>query len=223
MATQPLPQPILCLVTDRRLCADTSLARKVALAVEGGVNMVQLREKDLPGGRLLNLALEIQQTIGDRALLTLNERLDVALLCDADGLHLGEEALSPTSARRITGDILQIGRSIHNMRGALKAQEQGVDYLIAGSVFDTRSHPGGRPMGLEFIKELAPMLQIPYLGIGGINTSNAASVIAAGASGVAVISAILASGQPRESAKALWETLKKAWDSRAVAQEREAP
>ena len=185
--------------------------------------MVQLREKDLPGGRLLDLALEIQQTIGNRALLTLNERLDVALLCDADGVHLGEEALTPTSARRITGDTLQIGRSVHNLGGALKAQEQGADYLIAGAVFDTPSHPGGRPMGLKFIEELKPVLQIPYLGIGGINASNTASVIAAGASGVAVISAILASEQPRESARTLWETIKKAWDSRSAAQERETP
>ena len=185
--------------------------------------MVQLREKDLSGGRLLELASEIQQTIGDRALLTINERLDVALLCDAYGVHLGEEALSPTSARRIAGDTLQIGRSVHSVGGALKAQEQGADYLIAGAVFDTRSHPGGRPMGLEFIEELKPALQIPYLGIGGINASNAASVIAAGASGVAVISAILASEQPGELARTLWETLEKAWDSRCATQERETP
>ena len=185
--------------------------------------MVQLREKDLSGGHLLELASEIQQTIGDRALLTINERLDVALLCDADGVHLGEEALIPTSARRIAGDTLQIGRSVHSVGGALKAQEQGADYLIAGAVFDTRSHPGGRPMGLEFIEELKPALQIPYLGIGGINASNAASVIAAGASGVAVISAILASEQPGELARTLWETLEKAWDSRCATQERETP
>ena len=179
--------------------------------------MVQLREKDLPGGCLLDLALEIQQAIGDRALLTINERLDVTLLCGAYGVHLGEEALSPTSARRIAGDTLQIGRSVHNVGGALKAQEQGADYLIAGTIFDTRSHHGGRPMRLEFIEELKPVLQIPYLGIGGINASNAATVIAAGASGVAVISAILASEQPRESARTLWKTLEKAWDSRPAA------
>ena len=95
----------------------------------------------------MELALEIQQTIGDRALLTINERLDVALLCGAYGVHLGEEALSPTSARRIAGDAIQIGRSVHSVGGALKAQEQGADYLIAGTIFDTRIPPRRQTKG----------------------------------------------------------------------------
>ena len=221
MALKSIPQPTLCLVTDRRLCLDMPLVEKVALAVEGGVNMVQLREKDLPGGRLLKLALEIRETVSDRALLIINERVDVALACGADGVHLGEEALSPSAARHIVGEDLLIGRSVHDMERAIKAQGQGSDYLIAGTVFATGSHPGFKPSGVSVMKEMASAVRIPYLGIGGINASNAAEVIDAGASGVAVISAILASDRPGELARALWEAVKEAWESRLVAKGRQ--
>lgn len=221
MALKSIPQPTLCLVTDRRLCLDMPLVEKVALAVEGGVNMVQLREKDLPGGRLLKLALEIRETVSDRALLIINERVDVALACGADGVHLGEEALSPSAARHIVGEDLLIGRSVHDMERAIKAQGQGSDYLIAGTVFATGSHPGFKPSGVSVMKEMASAVRIPYLGIAGINASNAAEVIDAGASGVAVISAILASDRPGELARELWEAVKEAWESRLVAKGRQ--
>lgn len=221
MALKSIPQPTLCLVTDRRLCLDMPLVEKVALAVEGGVNMVQLREKDLPGGRLLKLALEIRETVSDRALLIINERVDVALACGADGIHLGEEALSSSAARHIVGEDLLIGRSVHDMERAIKAQGQGSDYLIAGTVFATGSHPGFKPSGVSVMKEMASAVRIPYLGIGGINASNAAEVIDAGASGVAVISAILASDRPGELARELWEAVKEAWESRLVAKGRQ--
>lgn len=221
MALKSIPQPTLCLVTDRRLCLDVPLVEKVALAVEGGVNMVQLREKDLPGGRLLELALEIREAVRDRALLIINERVDVTLACGADGIHLGEEALSPSAARHIVGEDLLIGRSVHDMERAIEAQEQGSDYLIAGTVFATASHPGFKPSGVGFMKVMASAVRIPYLGIGGINASNAAEVIDAGASGVAVISAILTSDRPGELVRALWEAVKEAWESRLVAKGRQ--
>lgn len=221
MALKSIPQPTLCLVTDRRLCLDMPLVEKVALAVEGGVNMVQLREKDLPSGRFLELALEIRETVSDRALLIINERVDVALACGADGIHLGEEALSPSAARYIVGEDLLIGRSVHDMERAIEAQEQGSDYLIAGTVFATASHPSFKPSGVGFMKAMASAVRIPYLGIGGINASNAAEVIDAGASGVAVISAILASDRPGELARELWEAVKEAWESRLVAKGRQ--
>ncbi len=214
MAPKPLTPPILCLVTDRRRSLDAPLAETVALAVEGGVNMVQLREKDLPGGRLLALALEIRQAVGDRALLVVNERVDVALACRADGVHLGEEALDPATTRRITGDGLLIGRSVHSLRGAVEAHNRGCDYLIAGPVYATGSHPGAAPAGLGLVEEAAAAIPIPCLGIGGVNPQNAAAVIAGGGSGVAVISAILSSDRPKEAARDLWEAVKAAWESR---------
>ena len=205
------PCPALCLVTDRRLCEDSSFPQKIALAVEGGVDIVQLREKDLPGRLILDLAMNIRRAIDHKALLIINERVDVALLSSADGVHLGEHALSPADARTLVGENMLIGRSVHNYDGALEAQSQGADYLISGSVFPTRSHPGQAPQGLRLIEDLAPNLRIPYLAIGGINPQNAPDVIRAGASGVAVISAILASPDPKQAARKLKHKINCAW------------
>ena len=214
MPRPSIPRPALCLVTDRRLCHDAPLVQKVALAVEGGVNIVQLREKDLPSRPLLDLAMKIRHAIDGNALLVVNERVDVALLSSADGVHLGEEALHPSDARSLVGDGMIIGRSVHDYEGALEAQREDADYLIVGSVFATRSHPGQTPQGLPLVQRLAPRLRIPYLGIGGINAENAADVIRAGASGVAVISAILASPHPKEAARRLKCAVLSAWQTR---------
>ena len=176
--------------------------------------MVQLREKDLPGRSLLNLAMKIRYAIDGNALLVVNERVDVALLSGADGVHLGEEALYPSDARSLMGDGMIIGRSVHDYEGALEAQREDADYLIAGSVFATRSHPEQTPQGLALVQRLAPRLRIPFLGIGGINAENAADVIRAGASGVAVISAILASPHPKEAARRLKCAVLSAWQIR---------
>ena len=123
--------------------------------------MVQLREKDLPGRPLLDLAMKIRQAIEGNALLIVNERVDVALLSGADGVHLGEEALSPSEARSLVGDGMIIGRSVHDDEGALKAQQEDADYLIAGSVFPTRSHPGQSPQGLRLVQRLASQAAHP--------------------------------------------------------------
>ena len=178
---------------------------------------MQLREKDLPGRHLLEFAMNIRRAIGDKALLIINERVDVALLASADGVHLGEHALSPSNARILVGDDMLIGRSVHDYEGALEAQRHGADYLIAGSVFPTRSHPGQTPQGLRLIEDLASNLTIPYLAIGGINPQNAADVIRAGASGVAIISAILASAQPAEAARNLKSAILDAWAKKGAA------
>ena len=158
--------------------------------------------------------MNIRQAIDDKALLIINERVDVALLANADGVHLGEQALNPTHARTLVGDEMLIGRSVHDPDGALNAQRQGADYLIAGSVFPTRSHPEQSPQGIRLIEDMASKIRIPYLAIGGVNAENASDVIRAGASGVAVISAILASPDPKEAARRLKSAILEAWQSR---------
>ena len=209
-----IPQPALCLVTDRSLCQDAPLAEKVAQAVQGGVDIVQLREKDLPGRPLLDLAMNIRHAIEDNAILIINERIDVALLANADGVHLGEQSLTPPQARSLLDEGMLIGRSVHDADGALNAQQQGADYLIAGSVYATPSHPGQPPQGLQLLQNLPSDLPIPTLAIGGVNAENAAAVIHAGASGVAVISAILASPHPKEAAMRLKSAIVDAWLTR---------
>jgi thiamine-phosphate pyrophosphorylase len=209
-----IQSPILCLVSDRRLCPERDLVRIVAQAVEGGVNMIQLREKDLSGGHLLNLALEIKNALDNQALLFINDRVDVALACAADGVQLGENSMTLSDVRPLVKDSMLIGRSVHSVEGALAAQEQGADMLIAGTIFPSSSHPCGPVNGVPFLRQLSGKIAIPYIGIGGINASNAAEIINAGANGVAVISAVLSSPKPRDAASTLRQAVDIAWQSR---------
>ncbi|MSQ06687.1 MAG: thiamine phosphate synthase [Dehalococcoidia bacterium] len=208
-----LPQPCLCLVTDRRIAVGPELVRRVAEAVAGGVDLVQLRDKELPGGKLLLLAQELQHaiSISGQALLVINERADVAAACDADGVQLGEDALLVAAARRVLGSGKLIGRSVHSLEGAIQAAAQGADFLVVGAMYATTSHPGLPPAGPELVRRIARSCPLPIIGIGGIHTCNAAEVVQSGACGVAVITSILAAPQPREAARRQKQSLLEAW------------
>lgn len=207
--------PCLCLVTDRRQCGGRSLESVVADAVEGGVGIVQLREKDLPPSQLYALALRLKGAIAGRALLFVNDRVDVALACGSDGVQLGEDALPLNAARAAArGGNLILSRSVHSIDGAIAAQAQGADLLTLGTIFLTGSHPGAQTGGLELVREVAAAVSIPFLAIGGVKPDNAAALIAAGASGAAVISAITASPDPRAAASALMRNMKAGWAAR---------
>ncbi len=207
-----LPDPCLCLVTDRRVGGDAAdvaaLADRVAAAVAGGVDLVQLREKDLPGLRLLELTIALKYAIGEAALLVVNERVDVAAAWPADGVQLGEEALPVAAARRLLGPDALIGRSVHSVDGARQAIADGADFLVAGTMYASRSHPGEAPAGPELIRRIAAFSDLPLIGIGGITAANAPAVLAAGASGVAVISGILADPDPGEAARRLKDAMR---------------
>ncbi len=207
-----LPEKILCVVTDRTIFdtggapPEPKLIDAVRGAVSGGANMVQLREKGLAGRDLLSLAFELRRITQDRALLIINERVDIAIAAGADGVQLGEQSMSISAARYVGEDRLLIGRSVHDIYGAQDAAGDGADFLIAGTIFASRSHPGMGAAGTALISEITDSVSTPILGIGGITAANAADVIAAGASGVAVIGAILAPGatsNAREAADAL--------------------
>ena len=136
-----LPDPCLCLVTDRHVGDESTLVERVAEAVAGGVDLVQLREKDLHGAQLLDLAQRVRRAIGDRALLVINERIDVATALPADGAQLGEDAIPVPAARRILGSDMLIGRSVHSVEGAKQALQDGADFLVVGTMFPSRSPP----------------------------------------------------------------------------------
>ena len=195
------------MVTDRRQCAGRTLEEVVARAVDGGVNLVQLREKDLPSGNLLELALRLRKLTDGRALLFVNDRIDVALACGADGVQLGEDAMPAVAARSITGGLL-LGRSVHDVEGALKAQADGADALVVGTIFPSGSHPDREAAGVGLLERLRGRLQIPYLAIGGVTEENVDSVMEAGASGVAVISAISKRADPREASAELMRRMR---------------
>ena len=202
--------PCLCFVTDREQCGGRDLEEVVTQAVAGGANLVQLREKDLPAQRLYSLALRLRDLTVGRALLFINERVDVAVACGADGVQLGEEAMPVEAAQRASGGRLLVGRSVHSVEGARAAQAEGADLLVAGPIFATGSHPRATPAGVDLLERIGREVQIPVLAIGGVNLDNVESVMAAGAAGAAVISAISRSNDPRETTSSLVRTMKNA-------------
>jgi thiamine-phosphate diphosphorylase len=208
----------LCLVTDGRFWQPDprELERKVDLSLQGGVDMVQLREKGLAGGPLLELAHGLRRVTEGRALLFVNERVDVAMACGADGVQLGEDGLSVQAARRVAGPGLLVGRSVHTAAGAVAAEKEGADILLVGAVFPTQSHVGGQSAGAGLLAEAAGRVTIPIAGIGGITAGNVGEVMRAGAAGAAVIRAILGADDPCRAARELRNTMDEAVEARRV-------
>ena len=165
--------------------------------------MVQLREKDMPSFELLRLARRLRRVTEGRALLIVNDRVDVALLAGADGVQLGETALDVADVRKLVGAEMLVGRSVHSEVGAVDAECQGADFLVLGTIFETASHPDGLVGGLDLVREVTGAVGVPVLGIGGITSSNAQSVMEAGARGAAVITAISMSDDPQSAASNL--------------------
>jgi thiamine-phosphate diphosphorylase len=205
-----LPLPLIMLVTDRNACGGRRLEDVVAAAVEGGVNVVQLREKDLPAADLYGIALRLRQIVGTQALLLINDRIDVALATGAHGVELGAGSLPTPIARTLVPDTL-IGRSVHSVSHAAEAVADGTDLLVVGTMFASRSHPGQTPAGPSLIRKVAALATVPIIGIGGITPANATQVIAAGASGVAAITSITQALDPRDAAARLVAAVQEAW------------
>ena len=209
MTRPAIPNPCLCVVTDRaRLPAGAGLVETVSAAVGGGANMVQLREKDALPRETLSLAYRLRDATRGRALLIINDRVDVAILSDADGVQLGENSIDVSSARRLLPDEALIGRSVHSVDGAIRARDEGADYLILGTIFPTASHPGGAVGGLALVERAARAVDIPILGIGGIDERSAAALTSAGASGAAAISAVISAPNPASAAARLTDALR---------------
>jgi thiamine-phosphate pyrophosphorylase len=204
------PFPWICLVTNHTICADglAGLERAVAAALVGGVNVVQLREKAIPARELYDVAVRLRRHTSDAgAALVVNDRLDVALAVGADGVQLGAGSLFPRDIRRVSSDFI-VGGSVHGLAEARDADREGADYLIAGTIFPSASHPGQPAHGPRLIREIAGAVSLPIVGIGGITAENAAEVMAEGAVGVAVIREILAAPDPTEAARRLVEQVR---------------
>ena len=196
------------LVTDRRQAGgEDALVAAVDAAVGAGVDVVQLREKDLASADLLALAQRLRDVTQGRALLMVNNSLDVALASGADGVHLPEA--SAMVDRPSTGFL--IGRSVHSLTAARRAESEGVDYMVAGPVYQTGSHAGVPPAGPTLVQTISSAVSVPVLAIGGIDAPNVAELLTAGATGIVVISAILGSPQPANRARYLRAALDDAW------------
>ena len=204
-----LPYPALCLVTDRRVCPSDELPGRVSAAIAGGVDVVQLRDKENPGGALLELATALREVTRGSAILLVNERADVAAACGADGVQLGEAAMPTGAVRAILRDGSIIGRSVHSVAGASQAPD--ADFLLVGAMFATRSHPGEEPSGPGLLERIrAAGVRTPLLAIGGITADNVAQVMRAGADGAAVITAVLASPDPEREASRIKSAMQEA-------------
>jgi len=185
---------MLCLVTDRRI---RSLVEQCSDAVRAGVDMIQVRERDVDGGPLALLVAElVRLTRGTATRVVVNDRLDVALACGADGVHLRNDSVPPESARSIAPPGFLIGRSVHDEQEAATAAAS-VDYLIAGTVFPTSSKPGLTEwLGLEGLARICDAVAVPVLAIGGITADRLPGVAAAGAAGIAAIGLFADANRP---------------------------
>ena len=202
-ALPSLPRPIVALVTDRNLAGGPdALIDAVALAVDNGVNLVQMREKDLPDAIQLALAQRLREVTNGKALLFVNDSVSIAEASGADGVQLTAQSRSIASARARAARPLLIGRSVHGVDAAREAAAQGADLLVVGTVYASPTHPGQPPAGVGLVGWCA-QAGVPVVGIGGITAQNAGAVMQAGASGVAVISAVLGSPDPGDAASQL--------------------
>lgn len=195
----------LYLVTDRALSGGRSSVEIVGAAVRGGVTCVQLREKHCSTREFIREARTLQALLQHQNIpLIINDRLDVALAIGADGIHLGQSDMHIGDARRLVGEGIIIGISAENINDAVIAEQEGADYIGISPVFATDTKIDiATPLGLEGIRMIRRAVNIPLVGIGGINMGNVREVICAGADGVAVVSAVVSAECPETAASKL--------------------
>ncbi len=196
------------LITDRKVC-DIKLTDIIKQAIEGGIGTVQLREKDLCTGDLYSLAKEIRGITNEKGVnLIINDRVDIAIAVNADGVHLGWQSLEIGIVRKMVGSDKLIGYSAHSLEEAERAENSGVDYISISPVFDTVKRDYFiKPLGVGEIVKIKERINIPVIALGGINENNVSKVLNNGADGIAVISAILQSGNPGQSANKLYNEI----------------
>jgi len=195
----------LYLVTDERLSRGRATAEIVRAAIRGGIDVVQLRGKDLPAREQLAIGRELRAITREAGvLLIVNDRVDLALALDADGVHVGQDDLPAEIARQLVGPDRIVGVSAATIAEALAARDAGADYLGVGAIYGTATKlDAGAATGTALLGTIAGAIDLPLIGIGGINATNVADVIAAGAAGAAVVSAIVAADDPEAAARDL--------------------
>jgi thiamine-phosphate pyrophosphorylase len=195
----------LCLVSDRRQLAGAAappdaahrcLLTQIRYAVEAGIDLVQIRERDLEAAALARLVTAVLRlTRGSRTRVVVNDRLDVALACGADGVHLRGDSVSVAEARRLAPRDFLIGRSVHGVEGAIASA--GADYLIAGTVCPTASKPATTAwLGADGLRAIVRAVPTPVLAIGGITEGRLGTVASTGAAGAAAIGLFMRADEP---------------------------
>jgi thiamine-phosphate pyrophosphorylase len=192
-------------ITDRQAAGGRSMLDVVRSAVQGGASVVQLREKSVSTRDMVELGralLEVTRPAG--VPLIVNDRVDVALAIEADGVHVGHDDMPVALARRLLGAGRILGASPETLAEAREMEQAGADYLGVGDVYGTPSKAdAGAPIGVAGLAEVMRAVTIPVVAIGGITAANAGPVVEAGAAGVAVISAVVGAADPEEAARRL--------------------
>ena len=194
------------LVLDPKL-SKKDIFRDAIEAVKAGIQSIQYREKEKSSLEMLKDCIQLREICGKKALFFVNDRVDLALASGADGVHLGQDDLPVAEARNIFPNGL-IGVTVHNIEEAIDAERDGADYVSVSPVFhtDTKSD-AGKQVGLEMVKAVREAVSVPVMGIGGINSSNAKSVMSAGADSVSVVSCIVASDDVERETKKLLKAI----------------
>lgn len=195
----------LIVITDATLAAPKRVVDVVAAAIEGGAGAIQLRNKGDSAGELVAVGRDLRAMTREAgALLFVNDRLDVALALDADGVHVGPDDLPVAQVRRVSGTELLIGRSADDPEVARRAVDDGADYIGCGTVYPTSTKPdAGDVIGLDGLARVVASVPVPVVGIGGITVERAAAVAGMGAAGVAVVGAVMSAHDPAEAVRAL--------------------
>lgn len=195
----PTPDFDFYLVTDRSQTQGRDLTWVLERSLEGGVRAVQLREKNLDGKELFLLAERVRKlTQSYAARLFLNDRIDVALAVDADGVQIGQASLPIATARALLGPRRMIGVSTHALEEALEAERNGADFVLFGPIYFTPSKAAyGAPQGLTALKKIVAKISLPVYAIGGIKPENLTATRQLGVRGVALISAVMGAEDPK--------------------------
>ena len=207
MPTDKRSQPVrwdLYVITDEQLGGGRTHEEQARAALAGGAGLIQLRDKTASSLRLYEAACAMREmTRAAGALLIINDRLDIALAAEADGLHVGPDDLPVAVARRLLRPGMILGASAGTVAEAVAAEEDGADYLGVGAVYEARGSKAdaGAPVGPERLRQVRAAVRLPIVGIGGIKAENAAPVVEAGADGVAVITGVV--GAPDIAAAAM--------------------
>lgn len=198
-------------VTSQSLSKGRSTVEIVRSALKGGIKLVQLREKDLTDSEMTELAMEIRAMTTDAgALLIINDRPDVAIAVNADGVHLGQDDEAIDTVRDMAPDLI-IGASTHSADEALHAQRLGASYINIGPVFQTGTKEWNKDfLGIESIGRISANVSIPFTVMGGIKKEHIPELVAAGASAIALVTAITAANDPEEAARELMEKYQEA-------------
>lgn len=194
----------LYVITDSLALKGRDIREVVLEALEGGADVIQLRDKKASNLEMIRLARSILEVTRPRNVpLIINDRAQVVRDSQADGLHLGQEDGSLAEARRVLGEKVLLGRSTHSPEEALAAEKEGADYIGIGPVFRTPTKASAEPVGLELVSFAAKGISIPFVAIGGIDAKNAELVRGAGARTIAVVRAVMAVPDPQSAARTL--------------------